>query len=83
VIRELDGELWLSIGVISKILEHNSIKVALDSYLTKIDELMLRIAWELKEKLSTKKQQEIKTDNYSMSYAQEELISIAKKTSKN
>ena len=41
----------MNIGVLSKILGHNSIKVTLDSYGTIIDELMLRNVKELKEKL--------------------------------
>lgn len=41
----------MSIGVVSKILGHNSIKVTLDSYATVIDELMLSNVKELKEKM--------------------------------
>jgi hypothetical protein len=73
----------MNIGVLSKILGHNSIKVTLDSYGTIIDELMLRNVKELKEKLSPKKQQGSLTHNNSLSNAQEELINMAKKTSKN
>jgi hypothetical protein len=57
--------------------------VTLDSYGTIIDELMLRSVKELKEKLSPKKQQENETDYDNLYNAQEELISMAKKTSKN
>ncbi|OFY83671.1 MAG: hypothetical protein A2V46_06265 [Bacteroidetes bacterium RBG_19FT_COMBO_42_7] len=45
----------MNIGVLSKILGHNSIKVTLDSYGTIIDELMLRSVKEQKDKLSSKK----------------------------
>jgi integrase/recombinase XerD len=38
----------MNIGVLSKILGHNSIKVTLDSYGTIIDELMLKNVKELK-----------------------------------
>jgi integrase len=48
----------MNIGVLSKILGHNSIKVTLDSYGTIIDELMLRNVKELKEKLCSKKEKE-------------------------
>ena len=41
----------MNIGVLSKILGHNSIKVTLDSYGAIIDELMLRSVKELKNKL--------------------------------
>ena len=44
---------------------------------------MLRSVKELKEKLSPKKQQENETDYDNLYNAQEELISMAKKTSKN
>lgn len=73
----------MNIGVLSKILGHNSIKVTLDSYGTIIDELMLSNVKELKEKLSPKKQQGNLIDNNSPSNAQEELMNMAKKTSKN
>jgi len=73
----------MNIGVLSKILGHNSIKVTLDSYGTIIDELMLSNVKELKEKLSPKKQQGNLTDDKSPSSAQEELMNMAKKTSKN
>jgi hypothetical protein len=55
----------------------------LDSCGTIIDELMLSNVRELKEKLSPKKQQGNLTHNDSLSNAQEELIKMAKKTSKN
>jgi integrase len=45
----------MNIGVLSKILGHNSIKVTLDSYGTILDELMLKSVRELKEKLSPNK----------------------------
>ncbi len=73
----------LNIGVLSKIPGHNSIKVIPDSYGPIIDELMIQNVYELKEKLSLKKQQGNITDKDSMSNAQEDLISMAKKTSKN
>jgi integrase len=73
----------MNIGVLSKILGHNSIKVTLDSYGTIIDELMLRNVKELKEKLSPKKQQENESDNSRLTTTQKELISMAKKASKN
>jgi len=52
----------MNIGVLSKILGHNSIKVTLDSYGTIIDELMLSNVKELKEKLSLKQQQDSNSD---------------------
>lgn len=52
----------INIGVLSKILGHNSIKVTLDSYGKIIDELMLSNVKELKEKLSLKQQQDSNTD---------------------
>jgi integrase len=73
----------MNIGVLSKILGHNSIKVTLDSYGTIIDELMLSNVKELKEKLTTKKERFVKTENQGISNAQEELICMAKKASKN
>jgi len=42
----------MNIGVVSKILGHNSIKVTLDSYGAIIDELMIRSVKELKDKLT-------------------------------
>lgn len=73
----------MNIGVLSKILGHNSIKVTLDSYGTIIDELMLRNVKELKDKLSTPKKEFVKTDCHENRNAQEELMNMAKKTSKN
>ena len=73
----------MNIGVLSKILGHNSIKVTLDSYGAIIDELMLRNVKELKDKLSTKFQQSDDKNNERQSNAQKELINIAKKASKN
>jgi integrase len=73
----------MNIGVLSKILGHNSIKVTLDSYGTIIDELMLRNVKELKEKLSPKTQQGNETDQNSLSSAEKELIKMAKNASKN
>jgi integrase len=52
----------MNIGVVSKILGHNSIRTTLDSYGTIIDELMLRNVKELKEKLSLKQQQDSNSD---------------------
>jgi integrase len=42
----------MNIGVVSKILGHNSIKVTLDSYGAIIDELMIRSVKDLKDKLT-------------------------------
>jgi hypothetical protein len=73
----------MNIGVLSKILGHNSIKVTLDSYGAIIDELMLRNVKELKEKLSFKKGA---TPNSLLSIgnsAQEDLINEFKKSNKN
>ncbi len=47
----------MNIGVLSKILGHNSIKVTLDSYGTIIDELMISNVKDLKDKLSPKKEE--------------------------
>jgi integrase len=63
----------MNIGVLSKILGHNSIKVTLDSYGTIIDELMLRSVKDLKSKLSTKKEGEDNSDTNRLSNAQHEL----------
>jgi integrase len=49
----------MNIGVVSKILGHNSIKVTLDSYGAIIDELMLRSVRDLKDKLTPKQNQYI------------------------
>jgi hypothetical protein len=73
----------MNIGVLSKILGHNSIKVTLDCYGTIIDELMLSNVKELKEKLSPKKQHINEIDKDRLINAQEELLSMAKKAGKN
>lgn len=73
----------MNIGVLSKILGHNSIKVTLDSYGAIIDELMLRGVKELKDKLSSPKKEFAKAESHDNNNAQEELISMAKKASKN
>jgi integrase len=65
----------MNIGVLSKILGHNSIKVTLDSYGAIIDELMLRGVKELKEKLTSKSQQEVKASRDNSSDVHQELIS--------
>ena len=54
-----------------------------NSYWTIIDELILRNVKKLKEKQTPKKQQGNLTDDKSPSSAQEELMNMAKKTSKN
>src|SRR5690606_15932838 len=64
----------MNIGVLSKILGHNSIKVTLDSYGTIIDELMIRNVKELKEKLSSKKQQEDDSEKGMMPNAHNDLL---------
>jgi hypothetical protein len=48
--------IGLNIGVLSKILGHNSIKVTLDSYGAIIDDLMLRNVQGHKQKLLSKNQ---------------------------
>ncbi|MCJ7450022.1 MAG: site-specific integrase [Bacteroidales bacterium] len=73
----------MNIGVLSKILGHNSIKVTLDSYGTIIDELMLRNVKELKEKLSPKNQQVNDTEKDRLSNAHHELIFKITNSSKN
>jgi len=73
----------MNIGVLSKILGHNSIKVTLDSYGTIIDELMLRNVKELKEKLSTKKELLTKPDASIDTRALDDLIKKAREISKN
>jgi len=73
----------MNIGVLSKILGHNSIKVTLDSYGTIIDELMLRSVKDLKSKLSTKKEGEEKHDTNKLSNAHHELILNMNKTNQN
>ena len=73
----------MNIGVLSKILGHNSIKVTLDSYGTIIDELMLRSVKELKQKLSaqkdTKQLPELSIDNDAMG----DLLNEIKKSNRN
>ena len=73
----------MNIGVLSKILGHNSIKVTLDSYGTIIDELMLRSVKELKEKLSSQKGIPDKSTTPSISDAQEDLIKKSKEINMN
>ncbi len=73
----------MNIGVLSKILGHNSIKVTLDSYGTIIDELMLRSVKDLKSKLSTKKEGDDKSTTDGLSNAHHELISKITGGSKN
>jgi hypothetical protein len=73
----------MNIGVLSKILGHNSIKVTLDSYGTIIDEITLSNVKELKEKLSTKKQQEDESANNRLSNAHHDLLFKASSSSKN
>jgi integrase len=73
----------MNIGVLSKILGHNSIKVTLDSYGTIIDELMLRNVKELKEKLSLKNQQGMDDDIDRLTNPYHDLISQIKNSSKN
>ncbi len=73
----------MNIGVLSKILGHNSIKVTLDSYGAIIDELMLRSVKELKEKLSSNKQQVAKKNSDSLPDAHHELIFKISDSSKN
>lgn len=64
----------MNIGVLSKILGHNSIKVTLDSYGTIIDELMLSNVKELKEKLSSKKLQQDDSYKNRLSNAHHDLL---------
>ena len=73
----------MNIGVLSKILGHNSIKVTLDSYGTIIDELMLRNVKELKEKLSPKKVQGADIDSDRLTNPHHGLIFQIKNSSKN
>lgn len=73
----------MNIGVLSKILGHNSIKVTIDSYGAIIDELMLRNVKDLKEKLSTKKKQEVEKNSNSSSTAHDELLYKISGLSKN
>lgn len=64
----------MNIGVLSKILGHNSIKVTLDSYGTIIDELMLRSVKELKAKLSQNKPQHSNSEREDDADAKTDLI---------
>jgi integrase len=73
----------MNIGVLSKILGHNSIKVTLDSYGTIIDELMLRNVEELKEKLSSKNQQGTDSEKDRLSNAHHDLLFKITGSSKN
>mgnify|MGYP002682014602 CR=1 FL=1 len=73
----------MNIGVLSKILGHNSIKVTLDSYGTIIDELMLRSVKDLKSKLTTKKEGEDNSYEKRLSNAHHELILNMNKTNQN
>ena len=73
----------MHIGVLSKILGHNSIKVTLDCYGAIIYELMLRNVKELKEKLSSKKDAPVISHLYVDNSAQEDLIRDFKKSIKN
>jgi integrase len=73
----------MNIGVLSKILGHNSIKVTLDSYGAIIDELMLRSVKELKEKFLLNKPQSNVTVNNRLANAQIDLIDMAKKANNN
>jgi len=73
----------MNIGVLSKILGHNSIKVTLDSYGTIIDELMLRSVKDLKSKLSTKKVSESNSNTDGLPNVHHELISKITGGSKN
>ena len=73
----------MNIGVLSKILGHNSVKVTIDSYATVIDELMLRNVKELKEKLSPKKEPPINSGFTGGIDAQEDLIKKVREISRN
>jgi len=73
----------MNIGVLSKILGHNSIKVTLDSYGAIIDELMIRNVKELKEKLSPKNQQETDSTKDRLSNAHHDLILKINGSNKN
>lgn len=73
----------MNIGVVSKILGHNSIRTTLDSYGTIIDELMLRNVKELKEKLSSTKTNKNLEENIRISDAQNELINKVKDFNRN
>jgi hypothetical protein len=73
----------MNIGVLSKILGHNSIKVTLDSYGTIIDELMLNNVKELKEKLSQQKQLDNSNDRGTLINTQHDPLFLLKKPSLN
>jgi len=73
----------MNIGVLSKILGHNSIKLTLDSYGTIIDELMLSNVRVLKEKLSMKKEELTQNGKDKLSQPHDDLISQIKNGSKN
>lgn len=73
----------MNIGVLSKILGHNSIKVTLDSYGAIIDELMLRNVKELKEKLQQKNVREASINVPSSSNSHFDLLLKLKDSSKN
>jgi integrase len=73
----------MNIGVLSKILGHNSIKVTLDSYGAIIDELMLRNVKELKDKLSSQKDAPVISSLHIDNSAQADLVKKAGEMSKN
>ena len=73
----------MNIGVLSKILGHNSIKVTLDSYGAIIDELMLRNVKELKDKLSSQKDAPVISSLQIDNSAQADLVKKAGEMSKN
>jgi integrase len=73
----------MNIGVLSKILGHNSIKVTLDSYGTIIDELMIRSVKELKEKLSSKKKLADESEKDKLPNAHQDLLTKITGSNKN
>jgi integrase len=73
----------MNIGVLSKILGHNSIKVTLDSYGTIIDELMLRSVKELKAKRSQNIQQQANSEHEDETDAKTDLIKKSREISLN
>lgn len=73
----------MHIGVLSKILGHNSIKVILDCYGAIIDELMLKSVRELKEKLSPNKVPDKNVMQSNDSDAQADLIKKSNEISLN
>jgi integrase len=73
----------MNIGVLSKILGHNSIKVTLDSYGTIIDELMIQNVRELKEKLSSKQEKETEENREKVSDTQKKIMPDISKICKN